>query len=241
MKQILLIAGFVAFGANASSILTVPEDTWHALETPERAEIQKTYLVETVRSDAFGLIIDNQGVDRSTPGTHAGALLGGAVADATYIDRALGGGNYSAKTHLGVMILGGLIGSTLDRPAESQYQFRYAIKLHDGNVIYQDNYSAEPFRHPSGVCVLLPEVKIAPNQNLCTLTPDLLRATYLNRATPRASQAIMATPLPAIPIAEASASGRTLPSTVNCKLNNLPPVQTTPEKCNSINGRVISD
>lgn len=88
--------------------------------------------------DTFGTIIDNQGVNESTSGTSGGAILGGAVANAAYIDNAIKGGNYSAKNQLAVGILGAVLGSTLDSKPNAQYHFRYAVRLGNGNIKYFD-------------------------------------------------------------------------------------------------------
>ncbi|QIL69810.1 hypothetical protein G7048_05200 [Diaphorobacter sp. HDW4B] len=244
MKWVWLITGLLASSANALPLLAVSETAWQGLETHEKAEIQRSYLIETVRDSTFGLIIDNQGVDRSTPGTHGGAVLGSAIADVSYIDRAFSGGHYSAKTHLGVVLLGGLLGSALDKAPQRQFQFRYAIKLQDGSVVYQDKYSTEPFRHPAGICVMLSDLSVAANQNLCSQTPDVLRATYVRQTALNPSNAFAATSSVGLEASPISSPPRIQPMTsnsVSCKLNSLPPVQTTLDKCNAINGRVINE
>lgn len=248
MKWIILILAVFASNAKALPMLGVSESAWGNLAKREQAEIQRSYIIEVFRDDSFGIIIDNQGVDRSTPGNASGTILGGAIADAAYLDRAFGGGSYSAKTHLGATLLGGLIGSTLNQTAQQQYQFRYTIKLQNGNVVYRDILSPVPFRHTAGLCVLLPDITIASNQDLCTLTPDALRQRHLSQF---ATQQVKATNSPRESRSGDHVDAKNMPftppiekfvdNTVNCKINSLAPVQTTLEKCNAINGKVIDE
>lgn len=101
---------------------------WEALAASEQAQISSTYEIRLVKPEKYGLIVDIQGADQSTPGTNAGAALGGAVASAAYIDNALQGGNYSAGGHLAIGLLGAALGSSMDRAPTTQFQFRYTVK-----------------------------------------------------------------------------------------------------------------
>lgn len=227
------VAGFVLLvTANAYALpsLSVPEDVWQALSATERATVQKTHLVETVPAGSYGLLMDNQAVDRSDPGSNAGAALGSAVAQAAYIDRSINHGNYSAKTQLGIALVGMLVGSSFDRPAQAQYQFRYAVKMPDGSIAYHDKMSWDPFRHPSGACVMVPGIELAPNQKLCTITVEMLRSEYIKAKedlSHETQKELLQTP----------PTG----GLVTCKIGAVAPVVTTSEKCNLINGRVVND
>ena len=229
----------------AQSVFKVAEPVWAGLSQPEKDIIQKSYLVEVAPSNSFGTIIDNQSVNESTPGTSGGAALGSAVANAAYIDTAIRGGDYSAKTQLGAIILGGILGSALDSKGTSRFHQRYAVRLGDGNIQYFDQVSSDQFRHPVGVCVIVPNVSIAADQQLCSQSVVRLRERFLGQppmAPP--TQAIAAAPVvspnngatPAPPTAPAATDSTEL---VNCKLNTLAPVRTTAEKCNLINGRIV--
>lgn len=244
MRYGFLFAALCGSSAAAQPALKVSEDAWRGLSTDERTVIQQKFVVEMVGSDNFGLIIDNQGADRSTPGTNGGAVLGGAVASATYIDKSIGNGNYSAKNHLGVMLLGGLLGSMLDSKPQSQYQFRYSIRLGSGSVVTRDVFSSEPFRHPVGVCITLPDVSLAAEQNLCTQTAESLRAAHIgskNVLSDASAQQLM----PSFTAVDGSAAGGAgsvvLKETVNCKVGALAPVRTSPDKCNVVNGVILND
>lgn len=231
--------------AVAQPILKVSSVAWQGLTPDEKSFIQGRYVVESVTSDAFGLIIDNQGVDKSTPGTSGGAVLGEAVGSAAYIDKAFSGGNYSAKNHLGALLLGGLVGSALDSRPQSQYHFRYALKLGNGSIVYQDSYSSEPFRHPVGICVLLPAITIAPEQHLCTQTTETLRGANVPSNVVQTALPIVptigATSKTIAPVKAPSAEFDSKSELVSCRLNSLAPVRTTPEKCKLINGVVLND
>ena len=244
MHRFIFLALFISLPTGAQQLLQVAAPAWINLTADEKIEIQKQFVIESMPATSFGIIVDNQGVDRSTPSSNAGSALGEAVGNAAYVDKALNSGNYSAKTHLGAMLLGGIIGSALNSNQQNLYQFRYTIKDGDGNITQQDSYSADPFRHPLGICVILPSVIIAGNQKLCTQTSDSLRKEYLknikkqnteNTTTLQTSQQIIEQPpyknTEPIPI-----GGK-----ISCKVGALAPIKTYREKCEIINGVIIND
>lgn len=244
MRYMFLFVALCCSAAIAQPVLKVSEVAWQGLAANDRAVIQQKYLVEVVGGGSFGVILDNQGADRSTPGTNNGAVLGEAIASASYIDKAIGNGNYSAKNHLGIMLLGGLLGSTLDSKPQNQYQFRYAIRLGAGGVIYQDAFSFEPFRHPVGVCVFLPDISIAPDQHLCTQTTESLRRAHVIQ-TMQSPGAPPQQNNTSVSIADTVQSelGTSTESveSIHCKVGTLAPVKTSPEKCKIINGVILND
>lgn len=220
---------------------------WLGLTQAERDVIQSQYIVQAISPESFGMILDAQGVDRSTPGNTAGSNFGQALGSATYIDRSISSGNYSARNHLGAMVIGSLLGSGLDSRRIEKYHFRYAIRLGSGSVVYQDVISESPFRHPAGVCVLIPQLTLATDQGLCTQTAGILRISYLGVAAPKANP-------PDRPTQIKSADDGTRPAgsivlgqdekisdsdeetVVNCRSGFLAPVRTTRSKCQLING-----
>lgn len=223
----------------AQPLIRVSQSAWVTLSPTEHAAIQEKFIVELVEQDAFGMIIDNQGVNESTNGTTGGTNLGGAMANAAYIDNAIKGGNYSAKNQLAVGILGAMLGSTLDSKANAQYHYRYAVKLGNGEIKYFDEIKGDPFRHPVGVCISVPNISLI-EQQLCSQTALSLRTTYLN--APLAQVVVPAT----VPITQnATATQGTNPSPgtpliqVNCKLGTLAPVRTSAEKCELIKGSQV--
>lgn len=234
----LLLAVFFETLAYAQQpSLRVSSVAWHGLTADEKAAIQSHYIVEAMGSESFGTIIDIQGIDRSTPGTTLGANLGGAIGSAAYVDKAFSGDNdYSAKSHLAAIVLGGILGSTLDKQAQSKYQFRYAVKLGNGSITYQDQISSDPFRHPIGVCVAVPAMMLLPDQQICTQTAESLRQVYIPsgssvKATITSDRQIIRT---------ADKPTQEQPDVlVNCKANNLAVVRTTAIKCTAIQGVIV--
>lgn len=157
----------------------VKAELWGQLGESERVSILEVYDVRVLPSDAYGLIIDAQGQDQSSAGTNTGAALGGAVASAAYLDHAFRGGNsYSAGAGLAIGLLGAVIGSTMDRPATAQYQFRYTVQHGDGEIAYFDELKSSAFRHSVGVCILTPSLTLV-SQQVCKQTKESLRARYL--------------------------------------------------------------
>lgn len=226
---------------SAQQLIKISQSAWLALMPTEREFIQKKHIVELAEQDAFGVIIDNQGVNESTSGTTGGANLGGAIANAAYIDNAIKGGNYSAKNQLAVGILGVMLGSTLDSKPNAQYHYRYAVRLGSGNIKYFDETKSDPFRHPAGICVSVPNIVLI-DQQLCVQTAALLRTTYLGVPAEKVAEvSAVATP---ITFEKAAAQGGTLDigsssAQVNCKLGTLAPVRTSAEKCELIKGSQV--
>lgn len=241
VRQLAAALTLVACGhVYGQDTVKVLRPVWESLSAAERASIQKRHVVDVRESSAFGLVIDNQGVDVSTPGTTGGAALGSAVANATYVDRAFSpSNNYSAKTHLAATILGAVIGSSLDKPGVQQYHFRYALKLHDGEISYRESVQGGPFRHPVGMCLELLTLSPVP-QVLCTQTVADVRKTYL--MSPADSAAPTVTPVAPLETARVPQEPAVAPPVgdkIDCKLGNLAPVSTTPDKCNAIGGKTL--
>lgn len=151
---------------------------WEGLTQAERDRLRLQYETQVLPPEAYGSIVDVQGVDRSTRGTTAGAHLGGAVAGAAYLDHGLRGGNYSAGGALAVTLLGAAIGSTMDRKPQARFQFRYTVRQGDGEMRYVDEHTATPFRHSPGLCVRVPGLTQV-GQHVCEQTPESVRQRYL--------------------------------------------------------------
>ena len=186
--------------------------------------------------------------NESTPGTNGGAVLGGALANAAYVDNAFRGRNYSAVNQLAAGIFGAVLGSTLDSKPNAQFHYRYAVKLGSGNIQYFDETKSDPFRHPVGVCVSVPNIALI-DQQLCSQTTEFLRAAYLRPAIPPPSTppptGLTAAPSPMqadvypTPKQAVSSEATASPSLINCKLGTLAPVRTSPEKCELIKGSQV--
>jgi hypothetical protein len=229
----------------ADELLRISRASWNGLSGQEQAAIQSTHVVEIRESSSYGIIVDNQGINESTPGTSSGAALGSAVAQATYIDRAFKpGNNYSAKNQLGVAILGAMLGSALDKPAVQQYHFRYAVKTPSGEIQFLDSVQGSAFRLPAGLCVSVPDLTQI-SQGVCDWSAADLRRQFLPMAVvpeptrtsvvaPEAAPSTSASPSPSsAPVAAPP------PTSVICKLGNLPPINTSAEKCKSIGGEIL--
>jgi outer membrane lipoprotein SlyB len=159
-------------------LIKVSKQAWEGLADDERNLIKQNYSVTVLSLDSFGIIIDSQSANESTSGTSTGANLGAAVGNAAYVDRAIQGGSYSAKTQLATQILGAIVGSSLDSKPTSQYHFRYTVKLADGDIRYFDEYRTTPFKHSIGVCISVPEIALV-GQQVCSQTATTLRAKYI--------------------------------------------------------------
>lgn len=160
--------------------VTITEPVWAALLPDEQAALKAKFDVSVLAADRYGTVMDTQGQDQSTAGTNGGAALGGAVANAGYVDHAIRGGNYSAVNQLAIGLLGAAVASSMDARPNAQFQFRYTIQQGDGEVKYFDELKSTPFRHSVGVCVSLPELTLI-SQQVCKQTEAIVRARYLKR------------------------------------------------------------
>jgi outer membrane lipoprotein SlyB len=237
MGKYLLLGALLACAAHAQEGggLKFSRSAWSGLSATEQAAIQAGRLVEVRESDSYGVVVDNQGVDESTPGTTAGAVLGGSIAQAAYIDRSFKPGRtYSATNQLAIGILGAIVGASFDKPPVHQYHFRYAIKLDGGEIRFVDSVQGAAFRFPAGLCVSLPELGQLP-QSVCQQTSaDLRRIYFAPEAQPAASSPLS----PAVQVQPADADVER-EDRVACKLGNLPAVPSSTRKCNSIGGTVL--
>ena len=156
----------------------ITKSIWEKLSETEKISITTDYDIKILSPDSFGVITDVQGADQSNPGTNAGAALGGAVASAAYLDRGLRGNNYSAGGALAIGLLGAAIGSTMDSGPSSKFQFRYTVKLGDGEIQYFDEIKSTSFRHSVGVCILVPSLTLI-SQKVCNQTIESIRERYI--------------------------------------------------------------
>ena len=164
--------------SSTKRIAMITRPAWDDLSANEREQIEANHDSRIVEPDQYGLIIDVQGADQSKPGSNVGASVGGAVAGAAYFDNALRGGNYSAVNQVVIGVLGAALGSGLDSKPTSQFQFRYTIKVGDGEIKYFDEVKSTSFRHSVGVCVTLPSL-ILVSQQVCQQTAETVRKRFL--------------------------------------------------------------
>lgn len=177
-KELPVYVGVSESSAVAAQPIRVTRQAYDGLTLIEQEKLNSIGKIELLAADQYGIILDAQGVDQSTPGTNAGAVLGGTLGGAAYIDRAIRGGSYSAVNQVLIGVAGAALGSTLDAPARAQFQFRYAVKLGDGEIKYLDEFKSTAFRHSIGVCVLVDGLQLV-SQKICHQTTQTLRAAYL--------------------------------------------------------------
>lgn len=245
----VFLGAVVSGAAYAQTSIRIAAHVWDLLDEQERSQISEKFIVQKISLVSYGRIIDTQGVDKSTPGTTSGANLGGAVGNAIYTDQWLNGGNYSAKNQLAAILLGQLIGSTLDSKQSNLYHFRYAVRMGDGNIQYFDSFSSEPFRHPPGMCVSLPEVKPNADQSLCDQTVESIRSkvslsSKKREVSERKENNIyearsVSTEGGSENAGAADVAGNGL--VIECKIQSLAPVKTTKQKCLAIDGVILND
>jgi hypothetical protein len=171
MKTLIVIAWIVFTGcsyaqqtANINFDAKISKQLWNEFNKNEQILLLKKYpSIEIIPSENIGLIQSAQVANRSTQSTNGGAILGSAIGQAAYIDRSFSGSsnNYSATTHLGVGILGGMLGSALDQKAETKFVINYGVKTLDGQIHEIRIDSLDEFTKPIGQCVHIPNLEPA--------------------------------------------------------------------------------
>lgn len=172
--KIILCAGLtlLTLWANATEVtstIQVNQSLWGEFNASERISILSNFTdIEVVPTESVGIIQAAQVVNRSTPGTNSGAVLGGVIGQAAYVDHAFKGtnNNYSALTQVGAALLGAAAGSALDKAPQSSFIINYGVRTLDGQVRELRVTSYEEFTRPIGQCVFLPSMGIAP-PSLC--------------------------------------------------------------------------
>lgn len=241
MRVVFALLFFVCSTASAQHLLKIAQPVWAGLAPHERSAIQQRHVIELADPETYGVIIDNQGVNESTAGSSAGSNLGQALANAAYVDRSFRDGNYSAKGQLGAILLGGIIGSALDTAPVSRFHYRYTVRLGNGNIRYVDEVASDPFRHPIGICVNLPTITVAADQQLCTQDLHWLRTNYLAVAdvAPSLQRGSVQPYIRSVSQETATPAEAASTQLIECKISSLAPVRTTVEKCRLTNGTVI--
>lgn len=172
MKLLIILSVFlsaISVQAQQEIKISINQQLWRSFSNSEQANlIEKFPSIEITPSESIGIIQAVQSVDRSTPGTKGGAVLGATLGQAMYIDHAFSGNNnYSATAQVGVAILGAALGSSLDSAPNTKFAFNYAIKTLDGQIREVRVDSGEEFTRPIGQCVRIPEV-IPVEASLCS-------------------------------------------------------------------------
>ncbi|MCV6587567.1 MAG: hypothetical protein OIF57_00870 [Marinobacterium sp.] len=100
----------------------------------------------------YGLILDVQVKNTSVADNNSGYHLGSVVAQAMYIDNS-NWRSYSAKSQLGVGIIGALIGSSLNKPEKVSFVLNYYIKTADGDLLKSTRIRHSAEHDPVNSCV----------------------------------------------------------------------------------------
>lgn len=211
----------------------VPEALWSSLTAKEKSQVSNALEVNLVSTASMGVIVDVQTLDQSQAGNNAGSQLGAAFGSAAYVDNAFSGDNvdYSAKKHLGVALLGGMLGSAADKAPVSSFRTRYTIKLQDGNIQHVEEETHNQFRHSVGLCVFLEPFKIV-NQQLCSMTKaDLLTAAESKQSAHQAPQLPQIKLEQATPVAEDT-------KLVRCKIGDNSATLLPKSTCDTLGGLV---
>lgn len=218
-----------AYGAS----FDISESLWNSLTAKEKIHVSNALQANLIPTTSMGVIIDAQTLDQSQPGTSAGAQLGAAFGSAAYVDSAFSGNNvdYSAKKHLGVTLLGSLLGASVDKSPVSSFRTRYTIKLQDGNVQQIEEETSNQFRQVVGLCVFLAPFRVA-NQQLCSMTKADLLVMAENQQSARQATLLPQTKLEqAAPVAENTIS-------VRCKIGENSGTLLPKSTCGALGGRI---
>lgn len=218
-----------------ASSIDIPETLWSSLNDSEKEMLTKDYEVSLIASDAYGLLVDVQSLNKSTNGTNLGSSLGAAYGQSNYIDKAFSGNDidYSASKQITAGLAGAIIGSMLlDTAPISKYSNRYAVKTITNEIKYVEESTSSPqFTHSVGTCVLLNPIRPA-SQDLCTLTKaELLLKSDLGNST----QVKNLKNLPSEARSPNPNSGR---NKVKCKIGENAPTYLDTNLCIQANGEI---
>lgn len=158
----LTLTIFTMASTGHTSELQINQLLWQQFSVSDRSTILNKFpALELASPETIGVIQSVQTVNRSTAGSNTGAILGGALGQAAYVDHALkgSGNNYSAVNQIGAAVLGAAIGSTADQAPQSLFIFNYAIKTLDGQLREVRISSNQEFTKPIGQCVSFPELR----------------------------------------------------------------------------------
>ncbi|WP_146205884.1 hypothetical protein [Azospirillum sp. TSH58] len=225
-----------------AELLRTNEQVWSALSESEKASLQAKYVVDVADSNRYGVIIDAQALDESTPGTTGGAAIGQAYGSALYVDNAFKGSrpSYSATDHVGAALLGALIGSAMDAPPVKQFRFRYTVRDLSGSVKQIDRVEGQSFRQPMGVCISIPSLSLE-TQSICDVDIGSFRARYLLKENDKGTRAADLVPKTKNRKSQISHDDSLLPQggVVRCKVGPSAIVAVSLEECLNAEGKVL--
>lgn len=157
--------------------VTVPKDLYDQLSPKEQQSLSEKYRLDFYKSSDIGIVIERQVRTINTPGSNAGAEIGGAVGTAAYINNATPS-NYSMKNDLGSTAAGALVGALLlNKSPTTQYVTTHIIKLRNGEVKTIEQVANKPTGEGIGTCVRMSVID-AIDQSFCTMTITEFRLKY---------------------------------------------------------------
>jgi hypothetical protein len=213
-------AGLDAARQNQTQMLLVNELVFLQLRAADRESVSaRQPSMQVIPVQAVGRLISHQVIDRSKPASNAGSQLGGAVGQAAYVDQSFRQRNYSAVGQLSAGLIGALVGSSLNRPAETKFLISYGIETMDGSVKAFITSSTNGVAAPNGQCVYAGDAMEAPNF-LCadTLVGFLQRAKKFNSGG-KASE-----------IEEVS-------DRISCKISTVGAISLSRDDCSKLGGK----
>ena len=157
--------------------LIIPKDLYDQLSNKEQQSLSDKYKLDFYKSSDIGIVTDRQVRTINTPGSNAGAEIGGAVGTAAYINKVTPS-NYSMKNDLSSTAVGALVGALLmNKNATTQYVTTHTIKLRNGDVKTFEDMANKPTGEGIGTCVRIPVV-VAIDQSFCTMTMTEFRNKF---------------------------------------------------------------
>lgn len=171
------VDNFLSVEKTIKKELRLAKDLYSKLTEIEQKTLSDNYKIIFYESSEIGTITDRQVQNISTPGSNAGAEIGGAVGATAYISNATPS-SYSMKSDLTSTVLGALAGAALmNKSPTEQYVIRYSLKLRNGEIRQVDQVSSTPLGQSIGMCVSMPGA-ILIDQSLCTMTLAEFRVKY---------------------------------------------------------------
>lgn len=205
-------------GANS---LIVDDAIFGQLVEADRLKFKAMYpSMQIIPFGSVGITRSSQIIDRSVAESSAGSRVGSAVAQAAYIDRSIGRYSYSALGQLSAGLLGGIIGSAYNTPAQNRFIINYGVELRDGTIRGVLKSSTDGIASPVGQCVYTTDMLIAPRY-LCTDTI----VGFIERAKRQNLTA-------------GSAGATEDQEKVSCKVDKIGVIQLDTQACQKLGGRV---
>src|SRR5262249_26336173 len=128
-------------------------------------------------------------------------------------------------------VIGGLVGSLLNTPAQATYRHVYTLKAANGDVSTVEKVTESPIYVPTGLCVETSSLTPV-NDNLCERGLPSELAAFLGAQSGNSTESIAKKETTAPVSAPVVAQGEL----VACRLGTTSNIQTTAEKCKQAGG-----